>query len=512
MSSLNRFQASWINAIQESNSNCSTDFPSYPCSDPHSLVSTSRPRSFEVGTGASIYTYSLLPAILQAKEEVILVTCFWAPSSTLTALSDTLKQLARLRKDYYSSQEPAHMGHEALPPLNIRICFSSRSFFQKLFHPSSKAGYTYPPSKWVSQLGLPDPRILEAGLINLEVKSLFFLPFSVMHPKFLIIDRHRAWLPSCNVSRAPWLECCVEITGEAVASLLRFYHGVWGQYKEDSTRLPVTADLGRQLDGVVDLHRVGLTSIQSPARRLVSLQLGTTPTIILPSSHHRNPRLRPLPWQQYPRPPSTPLNCAILRLFAMAEKKIYLQTPNLTSAAVIDSLLGALDRGVDVTVVTSKGMMVLEQLLTGGTTTSWCLRSFIKLYTKRQRQSSRSASESTGDDSNAMSDLQSQCPSLGSLEVFYFHPLPTNQKLKVPEEPVHSHLKLTMVDDEWVVLGSGNMDRASWFTSQELGILFQSKEFVAEVGDAVSQALRGRLTLLFTSKNDHGSSPNSTRR
>ncbi|KAI0397283.1 hypothetical protein F5Y17DRAFT_391786 [Xylariaceae sp. FL0594] len=502
MSSLSRFQASWITAMQESSSNCSTDFPAYPRSDPYSLASTSHPRSFELGTGASIYTHSLLPAILQAREEVILVTCFWAPSSTLTALRDTLEQLARLRQDYCRSQE-------ALSPLQIRICLSSRSFLQKLFHPCSREGYTYPPSKWVSQLGLPDPKILEAGLISLEVKSLFFLPFSVMHPKFLIIDRQRAWLPSCNVSWEPWLECCVELTGDAVSGLIRFYQGVWGQSQDVRKQLAVADDARRRLDRAADTHNVGLTSIQSPAHCFVPLRRGPVPTVILPSSHQRNPRFRPFPWQTQPCPPPTPLNCAILSLFDMAQNRIYLQTPNLTSAAVVDALLEALDRGVDVTVVTSKGMMVLEQLLTSGTTTSWCLRSFIKLYNNRQRRSAKPSTGSANHDSNAIFDLESQHPHLGSLEVFYFQPLPANQELKVPEGPIHSHVKLTMVDDKWVVLGSGNMDRASWFTSQELGILFQSKDFAADVSNAVSHALTGRLALLFSSKGDQVSSSRS---
>lgn len=50
-----------------------------------------------------------------------------------------------------------------------------------------------------------------------------------------------------------------------------------------------------------------------------------------------------------------------------------------------------------------------------------------------------------------------------------------------PGEPVKSHLKLTVVDDEVTVLGSGNMDRASWFTSQELGVALLSREIAESV-------------------------------
>ncbi len=60
-------------------------------------------------------------------------------------------------------------------------------------------------------------------------------------------------------------------------------------------------------------------------------------------------------------------------------------------------------------------------------------------------------------------------------------------------EPLKSHLKLTVVDDHITVLGSGNMDRASWFTSQELGVALISREVAANVRDCVVSSLEDRL-------------------
>ncbi len=70
------------------------------------------------------------------------------------------------------------------------------------------------------------------------------------------------------------------------------------------------------------------------------------------------------------------------------------------------------------------------------------------------------------------------------------------------EEPVQSHLKLTIADGHFTLLGSGNMDRASWFTSQELGILFCDSPFAATVQARVSSALDGRLDMIFDSERD----------
>ena len=63
-------------------------------------------------------------------------------------------------------------------------------------------------------MGLPAPEEL-AGL-ELVVKSVFVRPFSVMHPKFIIVDRKRAFMPSCNVSWEDWFEGCIDMEGAIV--------------------------------------------------------------------------------------------------------------------------------------------------------------------------------------------------------------------------------------------------------------------------------------------------------
>lgn len=43
------------------------------------------------------------------------------------------------------------------------------------------------------------------------------------------------------------------------------------------------------------------------------------------------------------------------------------------------------------------------------------------------------------------------------------------------------------------------MDRASWFTSQELGILFYSVDFATAVSNTVAEVLVDRLEPVFSS-------------
>ena len=324
--------------------------------------------------------------------------------------------------------------------LRVRLCFSSCSLIQKLSHTSSPAGHIYPPSKWQS-LGLPHPDDLTG--LDLQVKSLFFLPFSVMHPKFVIIDRQRALFPSCNLSYESWLECCLPVSGPVVTTLVDFWHNVWAM--SDFPPLPITAS-----------EEVSFTP--SPPEASPSCT-----TVLLASPHHRSPHFRP--FSTAASPPFTPLNTYLLHLFATASKSIRLMTPNLTSQPVIDGLISALERGVDVEVITNRRMMILEQLLTSGTITEYCLWKFRRRYRQIAQSRCRRGSATAQMEAGPAHEV-------GTLSVGYFVPSSMYRR---------SHIKCTIVDEEVIVLGSGNMDRASWYTSQELGIALEGRQVVCDL-------------------------------
>ncbi|OAA51806.1 phospholipase D [Metarhizium rileyi] len=356
------------------------DFPNHHARDPESLITTSAPQTLYVGTGHSIFTRGILPAILSAKFSVHFVTCYWAASPSLEAIRDTLLQLAASR---------IADGSAARNTLQVTIGFSSWGLFQKLFHTTSRDGKLYPPSQW-AKLGLPDQRALTSGGIQLTVKSLFFTPLSVMHPKFVIIDGTSAFVPSCNVSWERWFEGCLALRGDLVQTLLAFHERVWGTGPGQSSvieagegrdgGLPVQEGDSRTVD-TANSDTAFLPEDETSAIR--SLKIASTddiPTILLPSSHHRNPRFSLFPFLSQSHLPMTPLNAALLTLFANARRQITILTPNVTSWPVLQALLEALGRGVDVQIRTNKRMMLIEQLVTAGTTTSWCLKKFVRQY------------------------------------------------------------------------------------------------------------------------------------
>ncbi|KAL1888005.1 hypothetical protein Cpir12675_006339 [Ceratocystis pirilliformis] len=496
------FLSAWSAALADQQMAQRNDFPSYHIADPVSaLVASCQPRTITTGTGASIFKETLLPALSQARREIILVTCFWAESETLKSLRETLENMAA-RREAERTRWGAAQRQNPENRLRISLCFSSSGVLQKLLHPQSTRGRVYQPKEWQG-LGLPSADTLSRGGIDLTVKSLFFLPFSVMHPKFLLVDRERAWMPSCNISWESWFETCIEFEGPAVGALLAFHESVWhihntGDYKDiqdvDETNGHVnTRDSDQFLPPGPIEHRNSATgagvenmtsqyeslTLVTPAQNRFDFAPSTScPAVILPSSHHINPHFRLIPYTAGAPPPPTPLNVALLTLFSNAQKHIEIMTPNLTSDPAIEALLDALQRGVDVTLRTSRNMMTVEQLVTAGTTTAWKLKAMVARY--RKMQSQRAHAQRGG----PLNDVESQQTSgLGKLEIYYYkaNKYALTQPGASLDEPVLAHAKVVLVDNEYMILGSGNMDRASWFTSQELGILLYMPGFSSDV-------------------------------
>lgn len=113
--------------------------------------------------------------------------------------------------------------------------------------------------------------------------------------------------------------------------------------------------------------------------------------------------------------------------------------------------------------------MILEQLITSGTITEICVWKLRRRYTEMSR---RKVSP------HRFEDLENgvDASNLGSLLIGFYHPTTEYRK---------THIKCSTIDDRVVVLGSGNMDRASWYTSQELGVAIEGEEVVKGVWKAV---------------------------
>lgn len=414
----------WLSLMNEHKTSNTHDHPSYYLQNIEELITTSRALSFNIGTGEQLFR-DISPSIASAEFEVLIVTCFYAKSQSQVALASALQELS------------ARAGREHRK-VRVRICFSSVSL--SICHRLSRffsGSNDYPPSCWEELFGFSPDKLKN---LDLYFRSIFILPLSVMHPKFIVVDGKHAFLPSCNISWENWFEGCIELEGGIVTSLIRFWEDFWG--KGDLVSLENTTN-STDSSFRSDQHLIEPDN-QSEHPRLLSnniLDLEDIQTIFLPSPHHTNPKFRLV----FPAasPPSTPLNMFLLTCFRKARKSIYIQSPNITSSPVLSALYKALNNGVNVKIVTSTRMMLLEQLITAGTITEISLANLQRGYNELLEEYKK----------DSQSHAEAGRPKPGLLSVDYYTAKDGSNRAS---EPVKSHLKLTIVDEEVVVLGSGN--------------------------------------------------------
>ena len=88
----------------------------------------------------------------------------------------------------------------------------------------------------------------------------------------------------------------------------------------------------------------------------------------------------------------------------------------------------------------------------------------------------------------------------GSLKISYYKELSTGQArardgsgIDGRWEEKQSHVKCYIFDGEVTVLGSGNGDRASWWTSLEVNVVIFGQSVATEVRRELGRYLDGRL-------------------
>ncbi len=140
--------------------------------------------------------------------------------------------------------------------------------------------------------------------------------------------------------------------------------------------------------------------------------------------------------------------------------------------------------------------MILEQLVTAGTITEFEIWKLRRQYQKLLDQYTRTLDRN--------SDPENLMEKPGTLRIGYYH---AKRGLEDENEPMKSHLKLVIMDEEITVLGSGNQDRASWYTSQELGVALLDEEVSKDIMNDVLGGLRGRLDYICWTRIDFWFNP-----
>ncbi|RVD83771.1 uncharacterized protein DFL_005550 [Arthrobotrys flagrans] len=480
------------------------DNPSSATHPIEDLLSASYIEDYVVGTGEALTNFQCTK-MLEAENEIIIVTGFLNPTCA------SIKNLNRTIEILATRQVLKNIRRGTDSALKVHICFSSSGILQKVLHTKNPKGRVWKKREW-KKLGLGDPSYLK-GKIDLTVKSIFVRPVGLLHGKYMIVDRRILVVPSCNLSWEEWLEGATtylryydDSPDCVVRKFVEYWESVWRHGEEPG---PDRFEPVVETFTAVRLNEGGGSIVLDRPRGLAierSGWEGFVPTVFLPHPESGSfPPVWPfgeieaiwkilrslagLVFENGVRDEEylgNPQNAFWMAAIEGAEKSIYVHTPNITAKPLIDALMKAVKRGVVVEIVTSMGMMKWEQLVTAGTTTDKCLTKMVVELQNWKQTLDEEEAATTGGLWIYRYDAKRRPPLLP----FVKRP-EDNFKLTWYDK---SHVKCLIVDEEVMVLGSGNFDRASWATSQEVNVgLFLDSMRTGRVRQGLVDALAGRL-------------------
>ena len=435
--------------------------------------------------------------IVRAEREVFFITCSWSPSVAQRLIKDALIELSR-RAGARGQRVVVKVMYDKAAPAN-----------------AINAHQTVKPAAYTAKsIQLPSPE--DIPYLDMEVISLHRLVLGTLHAKFCVVDRKVAALMSNNMEDNDNMEMMTHLEGPIVDSIYDTALITWSKHfnpplpSHDSPaiegglptsgseplymdREPARGQHEIAVDGqaaVLPEHMPGdpyydddlageITRMQScysmkphesrlqAANRQLNLSCKSPispsgPEI--PDGEEMTPYIEtmtptPIPMAVVSRPPygsitrhnvNVPQNEAWLSCIRNAQHSIFIQTPDLNAAPLISALVAALKRGVQVTYYVCFGYNDAGEIIPGqGGTNDQISQALVKdiLPTERER-----------------------------LYICYYVG-------KDQDHPIHQsfkqrscHIKLLIVDDHVGIQGSGNQDTQSWYHSQEINIMLDSKD------------------------------------
>ncbi|KAH9809011.1 hypothetical protein DFH28DRAFT_1134528 [Melampsora americana] len=150
-----------------------------------------------------------------------------------------------------------------------------------------------------------------------------------------------------------------------------------------------------------------------------------------------------------------PQNAAWIAGFKYAKKKVFIQTPTLNSSPVVRMCLDAAERGVLVILYLDLGFNDKGESIPfqGGTNQEVVIRMY-----KRLRK----------------------CNKQEYLKVYWYTGKDQIRPINAVLKSRNCHVKFMAIDDEVGIQGNGNQDTQSWFHSQEINVMIDSKQMVGE--------------------------------
>lgn len=431
--------------------------------------------------------------IVRAESEVFFVTCNWRPSVAQRLVHNAILEL---------SKRASAKGKRVA----FKLIYAGAGV-DKIREPRKRVD----PSQFTSKaVGLPDPK--DIPNVDLEVMTYHKLPLGTLHAKFCVIDRKSAVIMSNNMEDNDNMEMGVHVEGPIVESVYDTAVVTWNlnldppqepeplgsenEVKSSSHQLTEvsphhivaageeqphleehTAETQNYDDNLADeiirmqsayAAKPNETRLQAANRQL---NIGVKKPIEpagpeIPDGQEMVPYMSTetvssIPIAMVSRPPYgcfgssdvfVPQNEAWLSLVRNAKRTIFIQTPDLNAPPLIDELVAALKRGVEVTYYVCFGYNDLGEMIPGqGGTNDQVAISLVD-------------------------SLPEGGPERKLLHIYSY-------VAKDQDHPIHHrfkarscHIKLLIADDSVGVQGSGNQDTQSWFHSQEINIMVDSQE------------------------------------
>ncbi|KAL6865660.1 hypothetical protein ACO1O0_001755 [Amphichorda felina] len=467
--------------------------------------------------------------LVRAQADVFFSTSVWQPSAAQRLIRNALVELSR------------RAGGEGRR-VAVRIMFDKAAVCNVVdpYRPVKPAEWTGPG------IGLPAPE--DVPHLDLEVLSFHRLPLGTLHTKFCVVDRKVAVVMSNNVEDNDNLEMMIHVEGPVVEGIYDTALVTWNKHArlpacqvpstdEGDPSTPFGNERPSSLEeghsgkrsaeaAVVDQTPLKLpehtpddphydTDLAAEAARIQSCYLPRDQETLLQAANRQlnataknpvaptGPGILPgeemTPFIYDPSPPTVPMalvsrpayglpdksslhvpqNEAFLSLIRHARRSIFIQTPDLNAAPLLPALADALERGVDVTYYVCFGYNDAGESIPGqGGTNEQAARALMALLGRKRRPRRPEEEEEE---------------QRGRLRIYQY-------VAKDQDRPIHQlfksrscHIKLLIADDDVAVQGSGNQDTQSWFHSQEINVMVDSRAVCAQWREAVERNQNTRL-------------------
>ncbi|EPQ55823.1 hypothetical protein GLOTRDRAFT_138593 [Gloeophyllum trabeum ATCC 11539] len=156
----------------------------------------------------------------------------------------------------------------------------------------------------------------------------------------------------------------------------------------------------------------------------------------------------------------TPQNAAWLAGFRYAKRKVFIQTPTLNAAPVVRACIDTAKRGVQVVLYLDLGFNDKGESIPfqGGTNQEVVIKMYKELKKVGKEQ---------------------------FLDVYWYTGKDQIRPINAIYKSRNCHVKFMVIDDEVGIQGNGNQDTQSWFHSEEVNVLVDSKQIVREWMEAL---------------------------